>query len=216
MKTKFLILFFTIFSSLAFLQEEKPDSALSLDQLLELVQKGKFAESEEAIFAGGCFWCLEHDLEKLDGVVSAESGYSGGDLINPTYQDHSGHQEVVKVIFDSDIISYKDLLKQYWVNIDPFDNNGQFCDRGDSYKPVIFTSNQEQKRDAKESQETISVGLNIPLEQLKVDIVESKVFWLAENYQQDFAVKNPLKYNFYRTSCGRDNRLKKVWGEYKN
>ena len=184
-------------------------------QLLIACPLQAFAESEEAIFAGGCFWCLEHDLEKLDGVVSAESGYSGGDLINPTYQDHSGHQEVVKVVFDSDIISYKDLLKQYWVNIDPFDNNGQFCDRGDSYKPVIFTSNQEQKRDAKESQETISVGLNIPLEQLKVDIVESKVFWLAENYHQDFAVKNPLKYNFYRTSCGRDNRLKKVWGEYK-
>ena len=184
-------------------------------QLLIACPLQVFAESEEAIFAGGCFWCLEHDLEKLDGVVSAESGYSGGDLINPTYQDHSGHQEVVKVIFDSNIISYKDLLKQYWVNIDPFDNNGQFCDRGDSYKPVIFTSNQEQKRDAKESQETISVGLNIPLEQLKVDIVESKVFWLAENYHQDFAVKNPLKYNFYRTSCGRDNRLKKVWGEYK-
>ena len=184
-------------------------------QLLIACPLQAFAESEEAIFAGGCFWCLEHDLEKLDGVVSAESGYSGGDLINPTYQDHSGHQEVVKVIFDSDIISYKDLLKQYWVNIDPFDNNGQFCDRGDSYKPVIFTSNQEQKRDAKEIQETISVGLNIPLEQLKVDIVESKVFWLAENYHQDFAVKNPLKYNFYRTSCGRDNRLKKVWGEYK-
>ena len=184
-------------------------------QLLIACPLQVFAESEEAIFAGGCFWCLEHDLEKLDGVVSAESGYSGGDLINPTYQDHSGHQEVVKVIFDSDIISYKDLLKQYWVNIDPFDNNGQFCDRGDSYKPVIFTSNEEQKRDAKESQETISVGLNIPLEQLKVDIVESKVFWLAENYHQDFAVKNPLKYNFYRTSCGRDNRLKKVWGEYK-
>ena len=184
-------------------------------QLLIACPLQAFAESEEAIFAGGCFWCLEHDLEKLDGVVSAESGYSGGDLINPTYQDHSGHQEVVKVIFDSDIISYKDLLKQYWVNIDPFDNKGQFCDRGDSYKPVIFTSNQEQKRDAKESQETISVGLNIPLEQLKVDIVDSKVFWLAENYHQDFAVKNPLKYNFYRTSCGRDNRLKKVWGEYK-
>ena len=184
-------------------------------QLLIACPLQAFAESEEAIFAGGCFWCLEHDLEKLDGVVSAESGYSGGDLINPTYQDHSGHQEVVKVNFDSDIISYKELLKQYWINIDPFDNNGQFCDRGDSYKPVIFTSNQEQKRDAKESQETISVGLNIPLEQLKVDIVESKVFWLAENYHQDFAVKNPLKYNFYRTSCGRDNRLKKVWGEYK-
>ena len=173
-----------------------------------------FAESQEAIFAGGCFWCLEHDLEKLDGVVNAESGYSGGDMSNPTYENHIGHQEVVKVSFDSDIISYKDLLKQYWFNIDPFDNKGQFCDRGDSYKPVIFTSNEEQKRDAKDSQENISILLNIPLEQLKVDILESKVFWLAEKYHQDFAVRNPLKYNFYRTSCGRDNRLKKVWGKY--
>ena len=173
------------------------------------------AESEEAIFAGGCFWCLEHDLEKLDGVISAESGYSGGDLINPSYENHGGHQEVVKVIFDPNVISYKDLLQQYWVNIDPFDNEGQFCDRGNSYKPVIFTSNQQQERDAKDIQESISADLNIPLNQLKVDIVDSKDFWLAEKYHQDFAVKNPLKYNFYRSSCGRDNRLKKVWGEYK-
>ena len=173
-----------------------------------------FAEAEEAIFAGGCFWCLEHDLEKLDGVISAESGYSGGDLTNPTYENHNGHQEVVKVNFDPNVISYKDLLQQYWLNIDPFDDKGQFCDRGDSYKPVIFTSNQEQESDAKASKETISVGLNIPLDQLKVDITDSKVFWIAEDYHQDFAVKNPLKYNFYRTSCGRDNRLKKVWGEY--
>ena len=174
-----------------------------------------FAETEEAVFAGGCFWCLEHDLEKLDGVVSVESGYSGGDLTNPTYENHSGHQEVVKVSFDPNIISYKDLLQQYWVNIDPFDDNGQFCDRGDSYKPVIFTSNQEQESVAKNSQEEISVALNIPLDELKVDIIDSKAFWIAEEYHQDFAVKNPLKYNFYRTSCGRDNRLKKVWGEYK-
>ena len=174
-----------------------------------------FAESEEAIFAGGCFWCLEHDLEKLDGVVSAESGYSGGALTNPTYENHSGHQEVVKVSFDPNVISYKDLLQQYWINIDPFDNEGQFCDRGDSYKPVIFTSNQEQESDAKESQEIISVALNVPLDQLKVDIIDSKAFWIAEKYHQDFAVKNSLKYNFYRTSCGRDNRLRKVWGEYK-
>tara|TARA_Y100001968_G_scaffold326913_1_gene370899 strand:- start:532 stop:1134 length:603 start_codon:yes stop_codon:yes gene_type:complete len=170
-----------------------------------------FAESEEAIFAGGCFWCMEHDLEKLDGVTSVESGYSGGDLINPTYGNHNGHQEVVKVSFDPEVISYKDLLQQYWINIDPFDNEGQFCDRGDSYKPVIFTSNQEQKSDAIESQEIISVALNIPTDQLKVDIIDSKEFWIAEKYHQDFAVKNPLKYNFYRTSCGRDNRLKKVW-----
>ena len=184
-------------------------------QLLIVFPLQAFAEPEQAIFAGGCFWCLEHDLEGLDGVVSAESGYSGGDLTNPTYENHNGHQEVVKVSFDSNIISYKDLLKQYWVNIDPFDNKGQFCDRGDSYKPVIFTSNQEQERAAKESQENISVGLNIPLDQLKVDILDSRNFWIAEEYHQDFAVKNPLKYNFYRTSCGRDNRLKSVWGEYR-
>ena len=172
-----------------------------------------FAESEEAIFAGGCFWCLEHDLEKLDGVFSAESGYSGGDLMNPTYENHSGHQEVVKVSFDPKVISYVDLLKQYWINIDPFDDKGQFCDRGDSYKPVIFTSNQEQKNDAKKSQNIISEALNISKDQLKVDIIDSKDFWIAENYHQDFAVKNPLKYNFYRTSCGRDSRLKKIWGK---
>ncbi len=184
-------------------------------QLLIVFPLQVFAQTEEAIFAGGCFWCLEHDLEKLDGVFSAESGYSGGDLINPTYKNHVGHQEVVKVSFDSNIISYKELLDQYWFNIDPFDNKGQFCDRGDSYKPVIFTSSKEQERTAKESQENISLGLNIPLDQLKVDIVDSKPFWIAENYHQDFADKNPLKYNFYRSSCGRDNRLKKVWGEYK-
>ena len=184
-------------------------------QLLIAFPVKVFAESEEAIFAGGCFWCLEHDLEKLDGIVSAESGYSGGDLTNPTYENHRGHQEVVKVNFDPSIISYKDLLKNYWINIDPFDDKGQFCDRGNSYKPVIFTSNLQQEIDAKESQETISVALNIPLHQLKVDIADSKVFWLAENYHQDFAVKNPIKYNFYRKSCGRDKRLKKVWGEYK-
>ena len=170
-----------------------------------------FAESEEAIFAGGCFWCLEHDLENLNGVFSAESGYSGGDLINPTYENHIGHQEVVKVIFDPEVISYKDLLKQYWINIDPFDGKGQFCDRGDSYKPVIFTSNQEQEREAKDSKDIVSVELNIPTDLLKVDIIDSKDFWIAENYHQDYAIKNPIKYNFYRTSCGRDNRLKKVW-----
>ena len=182
-------------------------------QLLITFPVKTFAESEEAIFAGGCFWCLEHDLEKLDGVFSAESGYSGGDLVNPTYENHYGHQEAVKISFDPEVISYKDLLKQYWINIDPFDNRGQFCDRGDSYKPVIFTSNLEQQSDAEESQEIIAVALNISTDQLKVDIVDSKEFWIAENYHQDFAIKNPLKYKFYRNSCGRDNKLKKVWGD---
>ena len=185
-------------------------------QLLISLPVKVLAEVDDAIFAGGCFWCLEHDLEKLDGVISVESGYSGGDLTNPTYENHLGHKEAVKVIFDTDIISYKDLLHNYWINIDPFDDRGQFCDRGDSYKPVIFTSNAEQQRQVEESQKNISLVLDIPLDQLKVEIHDSKTFWIAEKYHQDFAVKNPLKYNFYRTSCGRDNRLKKVWGEYKN
>jgi len=186
-----------------------------LFQILIIFPINAIAQSQEAIFAGGCFWCLEHDLQKLDGVISAESGYSGGAIINPTYENHNGHQEVVKVSFNSDIISYKDLLDSYWINIDPFDGDGQFCDRGNSYKPIIFTSNEEQKDEAKESKARISLSLNIPNDQLKVEILDSKPFWIAEKYHQDFAVKNPLKYNFYRTSCGRDNRLKKVWGEYK-
>ena len=186
-----------------------------LFQILIIFPINAIAQSQEAIFAGGCFWCLEHDLQKLDGVISAESGYSGGAIINPTYENHNGHQEVVKVSFDSDIISYKDLLDSYWINIDPFDGDGQFCDRGNSYKPIIFTSNEEQKDEAKESKVRISLSLNIPNDQLKVEILDSKPFWIAEKYHQDYAVKNPLKYNFYRSSCGRDNRLKKVWGEYK-
>ena len=186
-----------------------------LFQILIIFPINAIAQSQEAIFAGGCFWCLEHDLQKLDGVISAESGYSGGAIINPTYENHNGHQEVVKVSFNSDIISYKDLLDNYWINIDPFDGDGQFCDRGNSYKPIIFTSNEEQKDEAKESKARISLSLNIPNDQLKVEILDSKPFWIAEKYHQDYAVKNPLKYNFYRSSCGRDNRLKKVWGEYK-
>ena len=185
-------------------------------QLLIFYPVKVFAESQEAIFAGGCFWCLEHDLEKLHGVTSVESGYSGGDIPDPTYKNHTGHQEVVKVSFNSDIISYKDLLENYWINVDPFDGDGQFCDRGDSYKPIIFTSNEEQEREAKESQKEISQALNISLDQLKVEILDSKTFWIAEKYHQDYALRNPLKYNFYRTSCGRDNRLKKVWREQIN
>ena len=178
-----------------------------LTQLLIFSPTKVFGESQEAIFAGGCFWCLEHDLEKLDGVISVESGYSGGELANPTYENHIGHQEVVKVSFNKDRISYRDLLDNYWINIDPFDSRGQFCDRGDSYKPVIFTSNEDQKRQVKESQEDISRGLNININQLKVEVLDLKTFWIAEEYHQDFAEKNPIKYKFYRTSCGRDNRL---------
>ena len=169
------------------------------------------AESQEAIFAGGCFWCLEHDLEKLNGVISAESGYSGGDLMNPTYENHSGHQEVVKVTFDSKVINYDELVRNYWINIDPLDDTGQFCDRGNSYIPIIFTFGMDQELKAKESKEWASSILKTSINNLKVNIKDAKTFWIAEDYHQDFAERNSIKYNFYRLSCGRDKKLKEVW-----
>ncbi len=183
-----------------------------LVQLLIITPAKVSAESQEAIFAGGCFWCLEHDLEKLNGVISAESGYSGGDLMNPTYEKHSGHQEVVKVNFDSELISYEELLRNYWINIDPLDDNGQFCDRGNSYIPIIFTSGVDQELKAKESKEWASSILKTSINDLKVNIKNTKTFWIAEGYHQDFAERNSIKYNFYRLSCGRDKKLKEVWG----
>ena len=183
--------------------------------LLFLSPNPVFASTNEAMFAGGCFWCLEHDLEQLSGVSSAESGYSGGDLINPTYQRHNGHQEVVMVHFNPEKISYEDLLEQFWVNIDPFDKEGQFCDRGESYKPLIFTLDGRQKEIANKSLQEISNKLSVPISKIKVKIKDANKFWIAEDYHQNFAQRNSVKYNFYRFSCGRDARLKEVWGSQK-
>ncbi len=171
------------------------------------------ANTEQALFAGGCFWCLEHDLEDLVGVNSVQSGYSGGELINPTYANHDGHKEVVLVSFNSNEIEYDDLLKSYWRNIDPLDGKGQFCDRGDAYKPLIFTSTDNQRDEAIKSVAYVSNELGITKDEIKVQVQNAKKFWLAEEYHQDFAERNSLKYNFYRYSCGRDSRLAEVWGE---
>ncbi len=172
-----------------------------------------YSLDSKAIFAGGCFWCLEHDLERLPGVVSVISGYSGGDLMNPTYENHNGHQEVVLVKFDSSQISYQELLRSYWRNVDPLDDQGQFCDRGRSYKPVIFTQNDEQKVEAVESKHDASVELDKPLGLIRVEIKDAKQFWPAEDYHQNFAELNKRKYQFYRYTCGRDARLDQVWGD---
>ena len=170
------------------------------------------AVEDSALFAGGCFWCLEHDLEDINGVISATSGYSGGDLNKPNYQNHAGHQETVLVKFDPQKISYKKILMSFWLNIDPFDDKGQFCDRGDSYKPLIFAKGDEQKKQALESFEDVAKKLNVQIDQLKVQVKDVKIFWEAEEYHQDFAKRNALKYNFYRYSCGRDKRLSDIWG----
>lgn len=176
-----------------------------------------WAAQATAVFAGGCFWCLEHDLEHLPGVIEATSGYSGGQLERPTYRQVSsettGHQEAVQVRFDPDQISYAELLRSYWRNVDPLDGGGQFCDRGDSYRPVIFTADDAQSQEANSSAEAAARELDQPVSALKVEIRPADRFWPAEGYHQNYAELNSLKYNFYRFSCGRDRRLDDVWGD---
>ena len=176
-----------------------------------------WAAQATAVFAGGCFWCLEHDLEGLPGVIEATSGYSGGQVERPTYRQVSsettGHQEAVQVRFDPDQISYAELLRSYWRNVDPLDGGGQFCDRGDSYRPVIFTADDAQSRDANSSAEAAARELDQSVSALKVEIRPAARFWPAEGYHQNYAELNSLKYNFYRFSCGRDRRLDDVWGD---
>jgi peptide-methionine (S)-S-oxide reductase len=174
------------------------------------------AAVEEAVLAGGCFWCLEHDLEKLPGVVSVESGYSGGSLRNPTYRQVSGggtgHQEVVEVRFDTARISYPTLLRAYWRNVDALDGGGQFCDRGSSYRPVIFTRGDAQKQQAEASLKAAARELGKPVSAIRVQIKPLSRFWPAEGYHQDYAERNSVKYNYYRWACGRDRRLDQLWG----
>jgi len=171
------------------------------------------ALAEELILAGGCFWCLEHDLESLKGINSVESGYSGGDLQNPTYENHDGHQEVVLVNYDPKLVNLPEILRLYLRNIDPLDSKGQFCDRGDSYRPVIFFKDETEKIDATNAIVSASNELRVPLEKISVELKLKGQFWLAEEYHQDFAERNELKYKFYRYSCGRDQRLDKLWGD---
>jgi peptide-methionine (S)-S-oxide reductase len=174
------------------------------------------AATEEAVLAGGCFWCLEHDLEVLPGVLDVESGYSGGKGANPTYRQvsagGSGHQEVVRVRFDNTEIRYDTLLRAYWRNIDPLDGGGQFCDRGDSYRPVIFTTSANQAVEARNSLVTAARELGKPAVAIKVAIRPLAKFWPAEGYHQNYAKRNGIQYNYYRWSCGRDRRLDAVWG----
>ncbi len=169
--------------------------------------------AEELILAGGCFWCLEHDLESLKGVNSVDSGYSGGSLQNPTYENHNGHQEVVLVDYDSQLVTLPEILRLYFRNIDPLDGKGQFCDRGDSYRPVIFFKDATEESDAINAIVSASNELRVPLEKISVELKSKGRFWLAEEYHQDFAERNELKYKFYRFSCGRDQRLDKLWGD---
>ena len=191
--------------------------SLVLGALLLLSPSATLAAEQSAVLAGGCFWCMESDLEKLPGVISVESGYSGGSVSQPTYNQVSsettGHQEVVEVLFDPEKISYSRLLQSYWRNVDPLDGDGQFCDRGDSYRPVIFTSGEQQNSEALASQSAAARELGVSASALKVEIKPLEKFWPAEDYHQNFAQLNSVKYKYYRWACGRDKRLDDVWGD---
>jgi peptide-methionine (S)-S-oxide reductase len=184
--------------------------------MVQLPMAALAAAPQEAVLAGGCFWCLEHDLKELPGVLEAVSGFAGGTSPNPTYKQVSaggtGYVESVRVRFDPDRISYPALLRAYWRNVDPSDSGGQFCDRGSSYRPVIFTASPQQLAEAKASSAAAQAELGTATP-VKLAIEPLRRFWPAEKYHQDFAVRNKAKYGFYRWSCGRDARLDAIWGK---
>ncbi len=168
--------------------------------------------AETAVFAGGCFWCVEADLEKLGGVGDVVSGYSGGDIENPTYENHHGHREVVEAPFDPTVISYRELVDYFLRHIDPLDADGQFCDRGHAYTTAIYYAGLDQYDAAKAAVAKAEAELGRKIE---TKIVPLDRFWIAEDYHQDYYKKNPVRYRFYRTTCGRDRRVKAVWGGHK-
>ena len=167
-----------------------------------------------ATFAGGCFWCMEHPFDKLDGVISTTSGYSGGHVDNPTYKQvssgGSGHAEVVQVVYDPSKVSYSELLDVFWHNIDPTVRNRQFCDVGDQYRSAIFFHDEEQERLARETKAAVEQSKGF---QVVTEIVPAERFYPAEEYHQDYYLKNPVRYKFYRNGCGRDKRLEQIWGK---
>lgn len=170
----------------------------------------------KAIFAGGCFWCMEGPFDELDGVISTTSGYTGGHLAHPTYDQVSagrtGHTEAVQVVYDPKKVSYEDLLKVFWRNIDPTTADRQFCDAGTQYRPEIFYFTEEQRRFADISKKGVEQQKSFA-EPVVTEITKATEFYPAEEYHQNFYQKNPIRYKFYRLSCGRDARLAELWGE---
>jgi peptide-methionine (S)-S-oxide reductase len=171
------------------------------------------ATSRTAVFAGGCFWCMEGPFEQLVGVSNVVSGYSGGRTANPSYEEvshgNTGHAEVVQVTYDPRKVSYQTLLDIYWRNVDPFDAGGQFCDRGVSYRTEIYITNDEERRLAEAAKAAVAkrFGQNVATR-----ITAATPFYEAEEYHQDYHSRNPLRYRYYRSGCGRDARLEKIWG----
>ena len=180
----------------------------------EAPQQKEGRSLKKATFAAGCFWCVEADFDKLKGVVSTISGYIGGRVANPTYEQVSsggtGHTEAVEVVFDPALVTYEQLLDHFWRNVDPFAADRQFCDRGDQYRPAIFVHNPAQRAAAEASKAGVQSGV---ARRVVVQIVDAGPFYRAEEYHQDYYRKNPLRYRYYRWTCGRDERLEEIRGE---
>jgi len=181
----------------------KPSQGPSIDPVV----------ADTATFAGGCFWCMEPPYDKVEGVASTTSGFAGGEMADPSYnQVASGatkHTEVVQVVYDSTKVSYERLLRIYWHNVDPFDGTGQFCDRGSQYRPAIFAHDDRQLRLAEDSKDTVADRFD---QSIAVEVERLDAFYAAEDYHQNYYQKNPGDYKRYRQGCGRDARLREVWG----
>ena len=170
------------------------------------------AETAKAIFAGGCFWCMESNYQDLKGVQGVVSGFSGGSLKNPSYRgNHKGHYEAVEISYDPSVITYTELLTLFWHSIDPFDNKGQFCDKGPSYRSAIFISSSAERELANKSRNEVSA--RFPTETVATEILDASTFWPVEEGHQDYYEKNPLRYKYYRWNCGRDQRVEEIWGD---
>jgi peptide-methionine (S)-S-oxide reductase len=170
------------------------------------------ANADTAVFAGGCFWCMESAYQDVEGVSEVVSGFSGGSHENPTYKGaHTGHYEAVLVSYDADVISYQDLLDLYWVNVDPFDGGGQFCDRGESYRPALFVATSRERALAEASSRR--VASQFPEQVVVAPVLPRSKFFPVVEGHQDYYQKNPVRYKYYRYSCGRDQRLQEIWGD---
>jgi peptide-methionine (S)-S-oxide reductase len=169
-----------------------------------------------ATFAGGCFWCMEGPFDDLEGVIATTSGYTGGTKANPTYAEVSGggtgHVEAVEVLYDPTQVSYDKLLEVFWRNVDPVDDRGQFCDKGSQYRAKIFVHDADQKALADASKQSLSATPTFKATPMVTAIEPAQPFYPAEDYHQDYYLKHPLRYKYYRTACGRDRRLEEVWG----
>ena len=187
----------------------------SMDDKMEKPMDTMTEQTRSAVFAGGCFWCTESDFEKVDGVLGAVSGYTGGRVENPTYKQVSaggtGHTEAIKVIYDPGKISYRRLLNVFWRHVDPTDAGGQFCDRGDPYRSELFTIGEQQHQAAAASLARLQ-RQRLFDKPIVTPITPASTFYPAEGYHQDYYLKNPLRYRYYRFGCGRDARLRELWG----